>query len=220
MCCVPSRSGSWSPSSVSPSAAAWCHSPPHAAPSAFRIAGICAETPRTRASGKQWVCNLPSANVVRTCRMMEFPMITAPRSISRRGSKQLRVEISKTEGSGGGEVAARGLDRVFCYCTHCPWFLGTGMKEICEDHQRNTRSRGGGSVSILTPDLWVSARDVSSIALRSLNWACFPSSSPICFSKVSSFSCTECSSNVFSPVHKGRHKSASETNGKCVRIGY
>ncbi len=28
---VPSRSGSWSPSSVSPSAAAWCRSPPHAA---------------------------------------------------------------------------------------------------------------------------------------------------------------------------------------------
>ncbi len=196
----------------------------------FRIAGICAETPRTRASGKQWVCNLPSANVVRTCRTMEFPMITAPRSISRRGSKQLRVEISKAEGSGGGEVAARGLDRVFCYCTHCPWFLGTGMKEIWEDHVPVAglcRETHGVEVvgvlaarCILTPDLWASARDVSSIALRSLNWVCFPSSSPICFSTVSSFSCTECSSNVFSPVHKGRHKSASETNGKCVRIGY
>ncbi len=32
----------------------------------FRIAGICAETSRTRAPGKQWVCTLPSANVART----------------------------------------------------------------------------------------------------------------------------------------------------------
>ncbi len=134
----------------------------------FRIAGICAETPRTRAPGKQWVCNLPSANVVRTCRTMGFPMITASCSVSRRGAKQLRVEISKAEGSGGGEVAARGLDPVFCYCTQCPWFLGTGMKEIWEDHVPVAwglcRETHGVEVvgvlaarCILTPDLWASA---------------------------------------------------------------
>ncbi len=44
--------------------------------SSFRIAGICAETSRTRAPGKQCVCTLPSANVARTCRTMESPTIT------------------------------------------------------------------------------------------------------------------------------------------------
>ncbi len=45
--------------------------------SSFRIAGICAETSRARAPGKQWVCTLPSANVARTCRTIESPMTTA-----------------------------------------------------------------------------------------------------------------------------------------------
>ncbi len=54
--------------------------------SSFRIAGICAETSRTRAPGKQCVCTLPSANVARTCRTMESPTITASRSVSWRGS--------------------------------------------------------------------------------------------------------------------------------------
>ncbi len=39
--------------------------------SSFRIAGICTETSRTRAPGRQWVCTLPSANVARTCRTIE-----------------------------------------------------------------------------------------------------------------------------------------------------
>ncbi len=116
MCCVPSQSDPWSPSSVPLSAAAWCRSPPSAAQtdpmlsSPFRIAGICVETSRTRGPGKQWVCTLPSANVARTCRTMESPTITATRSVSRRGVKRLRVEISKTRCGGGGEVVARGLD--------------------------------------------------------------------------------------------------------------
>ncbi len=85
--------------------------------SSFRIAGICAEISGTRAPGRQWVCTLPSANIARTCRTIESPMITASRSISQRGAKQLREEISKT---GGGEVVDRGLDRVFRCCTQGP----------------------------------------------------------------------------------------------------
>ncbi len=55
--------------------------------SSFRIVGICAETSRTRAPGKQCVCTLPSANVARTCRTMESPTITASRSVSWRGGR-------------------------------------------------------------------------------------------------------------------------------------
>ncbi len=64
--------------------------------SSFRIAGICTETSRTRAPGRQWVCTLPLANVARTCRMIESPMTTASRSVSQRGAKRLRDEMSKT----------------------------------------------------------------------------------------------------------------------------
>ncbi len=178
--------------------------------SPFRIVGICAETSRTRAPGKQWVCTLPSANVARTCRMMESPTIPASRFVSQRGAKRLWVEISKT---GGGEVVDRGLDHVFRCCTQGPGFPGTGVKDIWE--YRVPGARGicrethgvevmGVLVAhcILTPDLWASTRDVSSVALRSLSWACFPSSSWICFSTASSSSCTECSSNVSSPALK------------------
>ncbi len=104
--------------------------------SSFRIAGICTETSRTRAPGRQWVCTLPSANVARTCRTIVSPMTTASRSVSQRGAKRFRDEMSKT---GGGEVVARGLDRVFRFCTQGPWFPGAGVKA--------TRSRGDGSVS-------------------------------------------------------------------------
>ncbi len=79
---------------------------------------------------KQWVCTLPSANVARTCRTIESPMITASCSISQRGAKWLWEEISKT---GGGEVVDRGLDRVFCCCTQGPGFPGAGVKDIWED---------------------------------------------------------------------------------------
>jgi len=77
---------------------------------------------------------------------------------------------------------------------------------------------------ILTPDLWASARDVSSVAFRFLSWACFPSSSWIRLSTASSSSCTECSSNVSSPAHKGRHKSAIKASSSetmlnvCMRV--
>ncbi len=98
------------------------------------------------------MCTLPSANVARTCRTIESPMTTASRSVSQRGAKLFRDEMSKT---GGGEVVARGLDRVFRCCTQGPWFPGAGVKAICDDRvpgargpvQRNTRSRGDGSVS-------------------------------------------------------------------------
>ncbi len=81
--------------------------------SSFRNTGICAETSRTRAPGKLWVYTLPSANVAWTCRTMESPMIKTSRFVSRRGTKQFRVEISKTGGDGRGEVVAWGLDRFF-----------------------------------------------------------------------------------------------------------
>ncbi len=108
--------------------------------SSFRIAGICAETSRTRAPGKQCVCTLPSANVARTCRTMESPTITASRSISQRGAKRLRVEISKIGGGGGGDVVARGLARVFrCCCTQGLWCPSAGVKDIWEDRVLGAR---------------------------------------------------------------------------------
>ncbi len=169
--------------------------------SSFRIAGICAETSRTRAPGKQWLCTLASANVARTYQTMESPTITALRSVSRRGAKQ--EEISKTGSDGGGEVVVRGLDRVF------RWFPGAGVKDIWEDRVPGARglcreTHGVevvgvfAALCILTPDLWASAPDVSSVALRSLSWACFRSNSPISFSTAST--ATECSLNVSSPA--------------------
>ncbi len=59
--------------------------------------------------------------------MMESPTITASHSVLQRGTKQLRVKISKT---GGGEVVARGLDRFFHCCTQGTWFTGAGVKDI------------------------------------------------------------------------------------------
>ncbi len=174
--------------------------------SPFRITGICAETLRTQAPGKQWVCTLPSANVAWT---MESPTITAPCSVSRRGAKRFRVEISKTGGGGRGEDISR-LARVFrCCCTQCPWFPGAGVKAIWEDRVPGARglcrkTHGVKAVGvlaascILTPDLWASARDVSSVAFHFLSWACFSSSSWIFLSTASS--CTKCSLNVPSPV--------------------
>ncbi len=76
------------------------------------------------------MCILPSANVARMCRTIESPTITASRSVSQRGVKWLRDEMSKT---GGGEVADRGLDRVFRCCTQGPGFPGAGVKDTWED---------------------------------------------------------------------------------------
>ncbi len=73
---------------------------------------------------------LPSANKARMCQTIESPMITASRSVSQRGAKRLRVEISKT---GGGEVVKRGVDRIFHCCTQGPVFPGAGVKDIWED---------------------------------------------------------------------------------------
>ncbi len=72
--------------------------------------------------------------------MIESLAITAPRSVSRRGTKRFRVEISKIRGGGGGEVITRGLARIFrrC-CTQGLWFLGAGVKDIWEDRVPGAR---------------------------------------------------------------------------------
>ncbi len=135
--------------------------------------GICTETSRTRAPGRQWVCTLPSANVARTCRTIESPMTTASRLVSQRGAKRFR-----------DEVVDRGLDRVFRCCTQCPGFPGAGVKAIWDDRIPGARglcreTHGVEVVGvlaaccILTPDLWASARDVSSVGLSRLgNFPC------------------------------------------------
>jgi len=97
-----------------------------------------------------------------------------------------------------GEVIVRGLDRFFRCCTQGPWFPSARVKDIWVL----------AACCILTPDLWASARDVSSVAFHFISWVCFPSSSWICLSMASISSCTECSSNVSSPALKCRHKSA------------
>ncbi len=71
-----------------------------------------------------------------TCRTIKSQMITALRYVSQRGAKRFRVEISKT---GGGEVVARGLDRVFRCCTQGPWFPGAGVKDIWQDRVPGAR---------------------------------------------------------------------------------
>ncbi len=126
-------------------------------------------------------------------------MITASRSVLRRGAKRFRVEISKTGGGGGGEVVAWGLACVFCCCcTQCPRCPGAGVKDIWEDcvlgAQGLCRETHGVEV-------------VGVLAAR-------------CIHSLDS-SCTECSLNASSPALKGRHKSAikasnSETMVICV----
>ena len=60
-------------------------------------------------------------------------MITALRSVSRRGEKRFRVEISKT--GRGGEVLALALARVFrCGITQGPWCcMGAEVNETRDD---------------------------------------------------------------------------------------
>ncbi len=136
-------------------AAAWCRSPPHAPrtirrsrrPSGSRVS---AQKHREHEHQETSECTLPSANVARMCRTMESPMITASHSVSQRGVKRLRVEISKTGGGGGEEVVAQGLEHIFCCCTQGPWFPGARVNDIWEDRIcviRSTWSRGGGSVN-------------------------------------------------------------------------
>ncbi len=89
-------------------------------------------------------------------------MITASHSVSQRGAKRWRVEISKT---GGGEVVDRGLDRFFRCCTQGSGFPGARVKDIWEDRAPGAlglcRETHGVEVvgvlaarCILTPDLW------------------------------------------------------------------
>ncbi len=160
------------------------------------------------------------------CRTIESPKITASHSVSQRGAKRLRDEMSKT---GGGEVVNRGLDRVFRCCTQGPGIPGAGVKAIWEDHVlgawglcRETHGvevvRVSAACCLLTPDLWASARDVSSIAFHFLSWACFPSSSWVRLSMASSSSCTECSSNVSSPALRGKHKSTIKASNNETMV--
>ncbi len=95
------------------------------------------------------------------------------------------------EGSGPDwGVVARGLDRVFRCCTQGPWFPGAGVKDIWEDHVPDARGLCRethevevvgvlSACSILTPDLWPSTRDVSSVALHSVSQAARGSVSPL-----------------------------------------
>ncbi len=148
-------------------------------------------------------------------------MTTASCSVSQRGAKRLRVEISKT---GAGEVVDRGLDRVFRCCTQGPGFPGAGVMAIPGARGLCRETHGVEVVGvlaarcILTPDLCASARDVSSVAFRFLSWACFPSSSWVRLSTASSSSCTECSSNVSSPALKGRHKSTIKASNSETMV--
>ncbi len=108
------------------------------------------------------MCSLPSANVARTCRTMESPTITASHSVSQRGTKRLRVEISK---NGGGGDIVHGLDCFFRCCIQGLWFPGAGVKDIWEDRVPGARglcrkTHGVEVVGvlaagcILTPNLW------------------------------------------------------------------
>ncbi len=224
MCCVPSRSSSWSPCSVSLSAAAWCHSPPRSTtdPLHFRIAEYLRRNIENT-STRETVST--SANIARTCQTMESLMNTALRSVSRRGAKRLRVEISKTGGGGGHP----GLDRMFRCCTQGPCFPGAGVKDIWEDRIPGARvlCRETHRVEVVgvlaahciyTPDLWVSAQDVSSVALCSLSWACFLRSSPISLFTASSSSCTKCSLNVSLTALKDRSKSAIKASNSETMV--
>ncbi len=227
MCCVPSRSGSWSPSSVSSSAAAWCRSPPLAARPfrrSLRLSGS-----RVTAQ-KHWEHehqgNSECALYLQlTYWTMESPTITASHPISWRGAKRLREEISKTRGGegggGGGGVIVHGLDCFFRCCTQGPWFPDAWVKDIWEDRcprvhgacaEKHTELRCAYSPRTCGQ----SARDVSSVALRSLSWACFPSSLWICHSTASS--CIECSSNASLPALKGRHKSAIKASNSETMV--
>ncbi len=184
---------------------------------------VCCTTDPTLSS-PFWVCTLPSANVAQTCRTMESPMITASCSVSNEAVVGGDLKDQRRWRRGGRRP--RGLDRFLRCCTQDPWFPGDGVKDIWEDRVPGTwglcrethRVEVLAAHCILTPDLWVSARDVSSIALRSLSWACFPSSSWIRLSTASSSSYTECSSNMSSPALKGRHKSAIKASNSETMV--
>ncbi len=190
--------------------------------------GLCTETPRTQATGKQCVCTLSLANVAQTCR---DDGVSVDHIITFRLTERSEVV------SGGdledsrrrrGRSCRRGLSHVFrCCCTQGPGCPGARVKDIWEDRVLGRETHGVEVLGvlavrcILTPDLWASARDVSSMSLCSLSWACLSTRLRICLSTASSSSCTECLSNVCSPALKCRHKSAikpnkSETMAMCV----
>ncbi len=102
------------------------------------------------------MCTLPSANVARTCRTMESPTIRVSRSVSQRGVKRFRVEISKAGGGGGGEVVAPWPGSRLPLLVHprsvvsrrrSEGHLGRSRPGCTGPVQRNARSKSGGSVS-------------------------------------------------------------------------
>ncbi len=118
--------------------------------SSFRIAGICTETSRTRAPGRQWVCTLPSANVARTCRTIESDH-SVTISLAERGEAVPGWDVedrrgrSRRPGPGSrlpllhpGSVVSR---------RRSEGHLWRSRPRCTGPVQRNTRSRGGGSVS-------------------------------------------------------------------------
>ncbi len=142
--------------------------------SSFRIVGICAETSRTQAPGKQWECTLPSGNVARTCRTIESPR--TPRRIPSRGEERSGFRWRSWRPWRGRDRRPGPGSRLLLL------HPGSGVKDIWEDRVPGARglcreTHGVEVVEvlaarcILTPDLWASARDVSSVALRSLSWA-------------------------------------------------
>ncbi len=175
--------------------------------SSFRIAGICTETSRTRAPGRQWVCTLPSANVARTCRTIESPMTTASRSVSQRGAKRVPgwdVEDRGGEKSSPGawiaSSAAAPRVRGFPAPEWRPSVtIASRVHGACAEKQHG--SRGGGSVSSVLhtyPGLMSVSPRCSSVLSVSSAGPVSPSSSRIRVSTASSSSCAECSSNVSS----------------------
>ncbi len=156
MCCVLSQSGSWSPFfsvSVCRSLVSFtpaCSTTDLMLSSSFRITGICAETSRTRAPGKQWVYTLPLANVARTC---QDDVVSDNQSIAFHLAE-------RSEAVAGGDLEDRrrwrGLDLLWATSSaaapRVSWCRSEGhlgrLRPGCTGPvQRNIRSRGGGIVS-------------------------------------------------------------------------
>ncbi len=115
--------------------------------SSFRIAGICPETSRTRAPGKQYLCTLPSANLARTCRTIKSQMITASRSVLQRGGGDVEDRRGRSRRPGPGLRLPLLHPESWVSRRRSEGHLGRSRPRCTGPVQRNTRSRGGGSVS-------------------------------------------------------------------------
>ncbi len=152
-------------------------------------------------------------------------MNTVSCSFLRRGEKQFWVDISMIGSGGWGELIAPVPGTRLLHPgsmvsrRRSEGYLGRSLPGCTGPVQRNTESRCGESVSSARhtyPGIVNVSSDISSVGLRSLSWAWFPSSSQICFSTASSS--TKCSSNVPSPALKGRHKSAIKASNSETMV--